>query len=645
MQDYTSRYFELLRERFPTRFDAACEIALAEQTLTLPRPTEIYLSDIHGEYESFAYILRSGCNQLQTLIDDIFHDELSSEEKACLANLVIYPEEKSSYELSRATDENAWYVSTLSYLSAVLSHIQMNVPTKALYAALPNQSTKIIETLLLGNTEALVQSLIETNSIQDVINDIAHAISSLVVGKVHLVGDVYDRGPAPDLIMDEIADYDNLDIQWGNHDVVWMGAALGQRGCIAHVVRNCARYANLSILSDAYGINLLPLITFAQKAYKDDPCVGYALKGTYDLPEEEIELNVKVQKAMAILQFKVEAHLIDENPSYGLEDRKLLHTINREKGTIVVDGVEYEITDMEFPTVDWNDPYKLTDDEETVMRSLESSFMQCKKLQRHIQIFLDKGSLYHIENNTLMYHACVPLNTDGSLKEVDIYGNTYKGKALFDAVDYYVCQAFTAQDPIDQKKGRDLLWYLWLGEGSPLFAKSKMATFEIYLIADKAARKEVKNSYYSLLEDKNVLAGIFEDFGMDPERSRIVCGHTPVKVKDGESPIKCDGLALIIDGGFSRAYQSTTGIAGFTLVSDPCGTTLFTHDPFDGKEAAISHNARVHSSKSLLDRTECDQTIADTDLGEALNQYIDDIRVMIGLPQIKTNLSEELPDG
>lgn len=625
-----SRYLELLSNYFPNRFDVAAEIALSKAQLELPKPTELFVSDIHGEYEAFSHILRSACGGLQTLIDQVFSDKLSADRKAELATLICYPEEKLSLVASKAEVPEEWYEETISELLVLTDYLSLTHGSAAVRDALPTEFAPVVDELLsLDYPIEVVNSLIESEVADTFIHSLCEAIRELLVGKLHMVGDVYDRGPAPDLIMEELMNYHSVDVQWGNHDIVWMGAALGQRGCIAHVVRNCARYGNLSILTDAYGINLLPLINFAQEAYKDDPCVGYALKGNPNLPAQELEMNIKVQKAMAILQFKVEAQLIDENSSFELEDRKLLHTINRETNTVIVDGIEYELTDPVFPTVDWNDPYRLTDEEEAVMTALEQAFLNCEKLQRHMEFFLEQGSLYRIENNTLMFHACVPLNTDGSLKEVNIFGSTYKGKALFDAVDGYVRDAFTATDPESRKRGCDLLWYLWLGEGSPLFAKSKMATFEIYLIADKAARKEIKNSFYSLLDNEEVFANIFEDFGMDPEHARIVCGHTPVKVKDGEDPVKGTGKVVIIDGGMSDAYQSTTGIAGFTLVSDAQGVTLASHEPFIGRDAAIKQNEGMHSTLRVLDATEEVRTVIDTDEGLALRMYIADLEDLL----------------
>lgn len=453
------------------------------------------------------------------------------------------------------------------------------------------------------------------------------------VSWMHVVGDVYDRGPAPDLIIEELMRHSNADMQWGNHDVVWMGAALGQWGCIAHVVRNCARYGNLSILEDSYGINLRPLAAFAQRAYGDDPCIGYALKGDPGLSEEEHQLNVKIQKAMAILQFKVEAQLIAENPSFGLESRNLLHTIDFNAGTIVLDGTEYPIVDMVMPTVDPADPYQLTPEEAEVMHALEAAFVGCEKLQRHMAFLLEVGSLYTIYNGNLLFHACVPLNPDGSLKEVEVFGETYKGRALFDIFDYYVREAFTSTDPELRKRGKDLIWYMWLGEGSPLFAKSKMATFEIYMIADKAARKEVKNAFYSLFDNQEVFANIFRNFGLDPETGHIVCGHVPVKVKDGEDPVKCGGKVFTIDGGYSSAYQGTTGIAGFTLIYNSYGYFLDAHQPISSTKDAIEQRLDIFSERRIIEEAPEQIPVANTDAGQFLRDQIEALALLLSLYQ------------
>ena len=632
------RYLELLSRLFPSADKASAEIINLSAILNLPKGTEFFASDIHGEYEAFSHTLRNGSGSIRLKIDDVFGDSLSENEKRSLATLIYYPREKMELVLSQVDDAEAWYAVTLQRLVAVCKRAAQKYTRSRVRKALPKDFAYIIEELMTENRHgvdkqayyaAIVDAVIRTDRGGALVEALCLLIQRLAIERLHIVGDIYDRGPYPHIIMDALMEHHSLDIQWGNHDIVWMGASLGQRGCIAHVVRNCARYGNLSILEDAYGINILPLASFALDAYKDDPCVAFGLKGNPDLPPQELEMNVKIQKAMAIIQFKVEAQLIDENPGFGLEDRKLLDKIDYENGTVMLDGVAYELTDTVFPTVDPADPYRLTPEEEDVMQRLEQAFTGCEKLQRHMRFFLDAGSLYKICNGNLLFHACVPLNADGSLMETEVFGETYKGRALYDVMERYVRAAFDDANPELAKRGRDLLWYMWLGEGSPLFAKSKMATFELYLIAEKEARKEVKNSFYTYLNDEQVMAGIFEDFGLDPETSRIVCGHVPVKVKDGEDPVKCGGRVLTIDGGFSKAYQPTTGIAGYTLISNSYGFVLAAHEPLESMRAAVVNELDIHSSRKVVELVDKRTLVADTDNGSVLKQQIADLEELL----------------
>jgi len=632
------RYLELLSRLFPSADKASAEIINLSAILNLPKGTEFFASDIHGEYEAFSHTLRNGSGSIRLKIDDVFGDSLSENEKRSLATLIYYPREKMELVLSQVDDAEAWYAVTLQRLVAVCKRAAQKYTRSRVRKALPKDFAYIIEELMTENRHgvdkqayyaAIVDAVIRTDRGGALVEALCLLIQRLAIERLHIVGDIYDRGPYPHIIMDALMEHHSLDIQWGNHDIVWMGASLGQRGCIAHVVRNCARYGNLSILEDAYGINILPLASFALEAYKDDPCVAFGLKGNPDLPPQELEMNVKIQKAMAIIQFKVEAQLIDENPGFGLEDRKLLDKIDYENGTVMLDGVAYELTDTVFPTVDPADPYRLTPEEEEVMQRLEQAFTGCEKLQRHMRFFLDAGSLYKVCNGNLLFHACVPLNADGSLMETEVFGETYKGRALYDVMERYVRAAFDDADPELAKRGRDLLWYMWLGEGSPLFAKSKMATFELYLIAEKEARKEVKNPFYSYLDDEHVMGGIFEDFGMDPETSRIVCGHVPVKVKDGEDPVKCGGRVLTIDGGFSKAYQPTTGIAGYTLISNSYGFVLAAHEPLESMRAAVVNELDIHSSRKVVELVDKRTLVADTDNGAVLKQQIADLEELL----------------
>ena len=639
MDENELRYLRLLSRQFPTAAKASTEIVNLHAILNLPKSTEVFASDIHGEYEAFSHLLRNGSGNVRTKIVEALGDSISDEEKTQLATLIYYPAEKLDLILPQVEDEEAWYASVLPKLVAVCRQASVKYTRSKVRKAMPPDFAYIIEELLAESVHdqrkdayyrAILEAVVRTGSARGLVIAICQLIQRLAIDQLHIVGDIYDRGPFPDKIMDALIAYHNVDVQWGNHDIVWMGAACGQRGCIAHVVRNSARYGNLSILEDAYGINILPLARFALEAYAEDPCVAFGLKGSPDLTPDEADLNIDIQKAMAVIQFKVEGQLIDENPDFELEHRKLLHLIDYERGVITVDDVEYELVDKVLPTIDPDDPYRLTPEEEAVMSQLEHSFRTSEKLQRHMRFFLENGGLYKISNGSLLLHACVPLNPDGSLKEVNVFGKRYTGKALYDVLDHYVRAGFYSADPVERKRGADLMWWLWQGEGSPLFAKSKMATFELYLVADKSARTEVKNSFYDLIEEEPVINGIFESFGMDPATSRIVCGHVPVKVKKGEDPVKCGGKVLCIDGGFSRAYQSTTGIAGFTLVSNSRGFFLAAHEPLESAEAAVERELDIQSSWREVQKAPTGRTlVGDTDTGAQLKEQIADLEKLL----------------
>ena len=628
------RYLELLSRTYPTAAQASAQLAQLEATLAAPKPAELYASDVHGEHAAFSHILRNGCGAVRAAATYALPD-LAQADQDALCALICYPRRKTSRslaELASAEESTRWLARSLEQVAAVAAQVCAGKSWESVAPGLPEHLVPLAESLLHGSQDrrqVVAKAAAESGCAPDLLEALALLVQRQCVGRLHLVGDVYDRGPLPEAIMDELMKQHSVDVQWGNHDVVWMGAALGQRGCIAHVVRNCARYGNLGILENAYGINLRPLASFALSAYANDPCVAFGLKGSPDLPPAELELNVKIQKAMAILQFKVEAALIDEYPEFGLSDRKLLDKIDFQAGTVVVDGITYALTDTVFPTVDPADPYALTPEEEAVMESLEQAFLGCARLQQHMAFFLEHGSLYRIANNTLMLHACVPLNPDGSLMETNVFGKVCKGRALYDEMQRYVYSAFNDPDPAMRKRGRDLLWYLWLGPGSPLFAKSKMATFELYLIAQKEARKEVKNPFYSLLDDPQAMGVIFRDFGLDPQTARIVCGHVPVKVKDGQDPVRCDGRVLTIDGGFSSAYQKTTGIAGFTLISDASGLRLASHEPLESTQAAIQRNLDVRSQMRVIWQPDAPLTVAQTDWGRELAAQAADLRALL----------------
>ena len=632
------KYLSLLAKSFPTVAKAQAEIINLNAILNLPKATEVFATDVHGEYEAFVHLLRNGSGAVRIRIDEALGDSLTDKEKSSLATLIYYPREKMDLILPDIEDKNAWYSRAILLLIRVSKVAAGKYTRSKVRKALPKEYAYIIEELMTESNlsvdkkayySSIIDAVIRTGCAETLIEAICMLIKRLSIDHLHLVGDIYDRGPYPHLIMDTLARFHSLDIQWGNHDIVWMGAALGQRGCIAHVVRNCARYGNLSVLEDAYGINILPLAQFALDVYGDDPCVAFGLKGNPDLPPAELDLNIKIQKAMAILQFKVEAQLIDENPSFELQDRKLLDKIDYEKGTVVVDGKEYELIDKVFPTIDPADPFRLTPEEEEVMDRLVQAFVGSEKLQRHMHIFLEVGSLYKEANNCLLFHAGVPLNEDGSLMEVDVYGKRYKGKELYEVLEGLVRAGYNSTDPVMRKRGADIMWWLWLAPGSPLFSKSKMATFELYLIAEKEARVEVKNPFYSFLDNEEVMAGIFRDFGLDPAVSRIVCGHVPVKVKDGEDPVMCNGHVLRIDGGFSKAYQKTTGIAGYTLISNSHGCVLDSHEPLESVEAVVANEYDIHSKRRTVEHFSSRMKVADTDTGKELKAQIEDLELLL----------------
>lgn len=638
MDAQEKRYLSLLSRSFPTLSKAAAEVINLTAIMSLPKGTEFFISDVHGEYEAFSHILRNASGTIRIKINELFGDDLSDEEKQSLATLIYYPREKMRLLLANQSDVDSWYAQTLYRLILVARYVSQKYTRSRVRKATPDDFSYIITELLTENGDrddndayynSIISSVIKTGQAENLIEEFCLLIRHLSIDRLHIIGDIYDRGPHPDTIIDLLESHHDVDIQWGNHDVVWMGASLGQWGCIAHVVRNCARYGNLSILEDSYGINLLPLAEFARRTYENDPCVAFGLKGNPDLTERELLMNVRIQKAMAIIQFKVEADLIDKYPSFNLKDRKLLDKIDYERGVVTLDGTEYELTDKVFPTVDPANPYALTPEEENVMKRLEQAFLGSEKLQRHMRYLLKVGSLYKIFNNNLMFHACVPLNDDGSLMEVDIFGQKYKGRALYDVLETKVRDAFSSSDNERREKGRDLLWYMWLGKGSPLFAKSKMATFELYLIADKAARKEEKNAFYKLMNDESVIDNIFRDFSMDPECSHMVCGHVPVKVKEGEDPVRCHGKVFTIDGGFSKAYQSTTGIAGYTLISNSYGFVLAAHEPFESMNAAIERGLDIHSTRRIVEKADKRTLIADTDIGAELAKQVSDLDLLI----------------
>ena len=638
MKALEEKYLEGLSELFPSIAAASTEIINLQAIVNLPKGTEHFLTDIHGEYEAFAHVLKNGSGSVKRKVDDVFANTMSSRDKQTLATLIYYPREKMERIREEEQNMDDWYKIMLYRLIEVAKRSASKYTRSKVRKALPKDFAYVIEELITeksGMTDkesyynSIISTIIQIGRAEEIIIDLCELFQRLVVDNLHILGDIYDRGPGPHLIMDKLMEYHSVDIQWGNHDILWMGAAAGQKCCIANVIRICARYGNLDILEDGYGINLLPLATFAWKQYAKDPCECFLLKGQDNCKPQEMELNMKMHKAISVIQFKVEGPAAELYPEFGFQRRNFLDKINYEEGTITIGGKIYQLLDDYFPTIDPKNPYQLSAEEEEIMNRLVKAFQSCEKLQRHMRFLLNKGSLYKIYNSNLLYHGCVPLNDDGSLRKVKIYGKSYQGRTLYDVMESYVRKGFFAVDPDEKKKGRDLMWYIWQGANSPLFGKDKMATFERYFLAEKELWKEKKNAYYLLLEDENVMNGILDEFGLDREISHIINGHVPVKTKNGENPVKCGGKVLVIDGGFSKAYQKETGIAGYTLIYNSYGLILAAHDPFESTEAAIEKERDIHSDSVIVKRTLERKTVGDTDVGKVLKERIADLEALL----------------
>ena len=638
MKDLETRYLERLSDLYPTIAAASTEIINLQAILNLPKGTEHFLTDIHGEYEAFAHVLKNGSGSVRRKIDDVFGNTLSSRDKQSLATLIYYPKDKMAQVKKVESNMEDWYKINLYRLIEVSKRAASKYTRSKVRKALPKDFAYVIEELITEKVEVndkesyyneIIKTIIRIGRAEEFIAAISELIQRLVVDHLHIVGDIYDRGPGPHIIMDKLMTYHSLDIQWGNHDVLWMGAAAGQRGCMANVVRICARYGNLDILEDGYGINLLPLATFALRTYGDDPCTCFALKGPEKANKAEMEMDLRMHKAISIIQFKVEGQIIKRHKDFGLDDRALLHKINFEKGTVNLDGTDYPLLDTNFPTIDPKDPYKLSEEEEEIMERMERAFLGCEKLQEHMRFLLAKGSLYKVYNHNLLYHGCVPLNEDGSLKEVSLFGRKFKGKSLYDALDRYLRKGFFALNEREREDGKDMMWYIWLNPNSPLFGKNKMATFERYFLAEKETHVEKKNPYYYLLEKEEVIDNIMREFGLCPDEAHVVNGHVPVKCKNGESPIKCNGKVLVIDGGFSKAYQKETGIAGYTLIYNSYGLLLVAHEPFESTEAAIQKESDIHSDYMVVKRVLERRLVGDTDIGKELKEQVADLERLL----------------
>lgn len=630
-------YLKLLSNQFPSVSEVCTEIINLQSILNLPKGTEHFITDVHGEYESFTHVMRNASGVLKVKIEDIFGNTLRDSEKKSLATLIYYPEQK--LELIKKEEEHLsdWYRITLYRLIEVCRAASSKYTRSKVRKALPSDFAYIIEELLHEQEKEfnkheyynkIINTIIEIDRADEFIIALCKLIQRFAVDRLHLIGDIYDRGPGAHLIMDELYDHHSIDVQWGNHDILWMGAAGGSQACIATVIRIATRYGSLETIENGYGINLLPLATFALEFYENDKCEAFKPKlgegasfGTRD-----IEILAKMHKAIAMIQFKLEGQIINNSPEYKMKERLFLETIDLEKKTIQIEGISYDLLDSSFPTLDLSNPYELTPEEAKLMERLTQSFVHSEKLQKHVSFLYSKGSLYLKYNSNLLYHGCIPMNEDGSFKEVLIQKQKLSGKSLFDKLDRLARDYYFESS---HSFGSDLMWYLWCGPGSPLFGKDKMTTFERYFILDKAAHKETKDSYYKYRDSDEACYRILENFGLDPAKSHIVNGHVPVKSKDGESPIKANGKLLVIDGGFAKAYQSTTGIAGYTLIYNSYGLRLASHEPFESIERAIVDEKDILSTVIVLEKTTNRKRVNDTDVGFELRAQIESLEMLL----------------
>lgn len=632
------RYLQLLSHSFPTVAAAATEIINLSAILNLPKSTEHFLADIHGEHEAFQHVLKNASGNIKRKVNEIFGNTLREAEKKELCTLIYYPEQKLEIVKANEQDLNDWYHITLHQLVAILRDVCSKYTRSKVRKSLPEEFSYIIQELLHERSDdydkadyvnGITDTIISTQRADDFIIAICTVIQRLSIDQLHILGDIFDRGPGAHIIMDTLKQYHSWDIQWGNHDILWMGAGAGNNACICHVIRICLRYANLTTLEEGYGINLVPLATFAMENYQDDPCTGFEpkiLDNRTKLDEKQYRLTTMMHKAISILQFKMESQLFRKHHNWHMENRDLISTIDLEQNTCVVDGKTYEMRNATFPT-----GTALTDEEELLMSRLHHSFRVSEKLQKHIRSILSHGCMYAIYNGNLLFHASIPLNEDGTLKQVEMMpGKFYSGKDLMHNIGMLIRSAFQPDsDPVERQYAKDYFLYLWCGQDSPLFDKSKMSTFERYFIADKATHKEEKGNYFKLRDNEQVIDGIMDAFGLTGPNRHIINGHVPVHVVNGENPIKANGKLMVIDGGFSEAYHNETGIAGYTLVYHSRGFQLVQHEPFTSAKDAILRGTDIKSTTQIIEMANHRMRVSDTDKGAELRQQIDDLKKLL----------------
>ncbi|CEG21395.1 Fructose-1,6-bisphosphatase class 3 [Planococcus massiliensis] len=630
------KYLDLLAQKYDTEEKVVTEIINLEAILDLPKGTEHFVSDLHGEYQAFQHVLRNGSGNVKVKIRDLFKNEMQEKELNEFATLVYYPEEKLQLIKSGFSSKQElqdWYIEVIERMLKLISYASSKYTRSKIRKALPKQFVYIIEELLYKTDEfknkkdyydKILERIITLGQADKLIIGLAYTTQRLVVDHLHVVGDIYDRGPDPHKIMDTLIDYHSVDIQWGNHDALWIGAFAGSKVCLANIIRICARYNNLDIIEDVYGINLRPLLNLAEKYYEDNPVFRPKRIAGENLTEQEQLQITKIHQAISIIQFKLEGPIIKRRPCFHMEDRLLLEKVDYEKNEATIHGKTYPLENTCFATINPDKPDELLEEEQQVIDKLLFSIQQSEKLARHMKFLMKKGSLYLKYNGNLLIHGCIPLDEDGSMKAMEIEGKTYAGRELLDVFERYMRQAFAHPEETDDF-ATDMIWYLWTGENSSLFGKREMTTFERYFIKDKETHKERKNPYYYLREDEDVCRRMLEEFDLNPDQGRIINGHTPVKERDGENPVKANGKMLVIDGGFSKAYQSTTGIAGYTLLYNSYGMQLVAHQLFNSKEEVLSNETDVLSVKRLVDEELERKVVRETNIGKGLLQQIESL--------------------
>lgn len=646
-------YLQLLSQKFPNIASVTAEIINLQAILNLPKPTEHFLADLHGENEAFLHVLRNASGRIKRRVTELFSADspylaegvtpLTPDQQRHFCTLIYYPEQKLELIHQQHDVDDEFYRTTLYNLVLICRNFSAKYTRSKVRRSLPEEYAYIIEELLHersddnkkhGYYEAIIRAIIDTRRADHFIAALCHVIQRLSIERLHILGDIFDRGPGAHLIMDRLCEFHHLDIQWGNHDILWMGAAAGNRCCLASVLRLSLRYGNSIVLEDGYGINLVPLATFALDTYADDPCTlfmpHYLGRRKKEPTERQRLLDARMHKAIAVIAFKLESQLVYAHPEWGMTHRDLLSQCDFRRGTITLDGVEHPLRDTHFPTIDPDHPYRLTPAERELVESLRRSFRISQRLQRHISLILSRGSMYRITNGNLLFHASVPLNADGTLKTVNVWGEQLSGRELFDRIEQIVRTAYDdSATPDERAAARDYFWYLWSGPDSPLFDKGKMATFERYFIADKSTHEEPKGHYYLLRDNAAIIDSILDHFGVQGNDRHVINGHVPVRAANGENPVKADGRLLVIDGGFAHAYHRTTGIAGYTLVYHSKGFYLVQHEPFTSTTDAVLKGSDIISLKQVITRTDHRILVSETDKGREIRTQIADLNALL----------------